>query len=188
MSSSSSKVNLVSAHDVGDPLCDVPTHSLKSPPESNALPLDRSFLCVETPEWEVKRFVVKCFSTPLSTKEISVDLCEFVNSSPNKFLHQKIDLDERIYLPRHVTLRDKKKASKSVNDMGEPTSVPCYLNNESCISEGYSLMSNGSKGRGLKTDNVYKYYKSPYAVATLGGWREGQLRQNTSKGSPPPLW
>ena len=108
MSSSSLIGNEVSPPDVVEPLCDSPPPSLKSPPESNALPLDRSFLCRQTPEWEVKRFLVKCFRTPESTEEIMVDLCDFVNETPDTYFQQKIELDERIYLPCHVMRTGKK--------------------------------------------------------------------------------
>ena len=136
----------------------------------------------------MKRFVVKCFSTPASTEEISVDLCEFVNESPDKYLQQKIELDDRIYLPRHVTLRDKKKNPKSVNDMCEPTSLPCYLNNESCSSEGYSLTSNGSKGRGPKTDNVFAYYKYTLRCQHFGRVARGSTSSKYKQGeSAAPL-
>ena len=87
-----------------------------------------------------------------------MDLCDFVNETPDTRLQQRIELDERIYLPRHVTRTDKKSNPIRVKDMCGPTSVPCYLNNESCSSEGYTLMSNGSKGRGPRTDNVPPYF------------------------------
>ena len=113
MSTSSITGNEVSPPDVLQPLCDSPPPTRKSPPESNALPLDRSFLCRQTSKWEVNRFVVKCFRNPESTDEIMVDLCDFVNETPDTYFQQKIELDERIYLPRHVTRSGKKKESNT---------------------------------------------------------------------------
>ena len=44
-----------------EPLSDSPTPARKSPPELNPFPLDSSFLCRKTSEWEPNDFVVTYF-------------------------------------------------------------------------------------------------------------------------------
>ena len=44
-----------------EPLSDSPTTARKSPPEVNPFPLESSFLCRKTSEWEPNNFVVTYF-------------------------------------------------------------------------------------------------------------------------------
>ena len=108
---------------------------------------------------------------------MKVNLFDFVKETPDTFLQQKIEVDERVYLPRHLIPTEKKENPRGGKDICVPTNVPCYLNNQSCSNEGYTLISNGYKGMGRKTENV-----SAYCKYTLRCQHFGRLVQgSTSK-------
>ena len=89
-----------------------------------------------------------------------MNLLKFVRETPDSFLQQKvIDLDSPLYIPCHLVPTEKKENPRGGKDICVPTNVPCYLNNQSCSNEGYTLISNGYKGMGRKTENVSAYYK-----------------------------
>ena len=125
MSTSSLTGNDVSPPAVLQPLPDCPTPTQKSPPELNPLPPDSSFLCRKTSKWEANDFVLTCFSNSESM-EMKVDLFDFVKDTPDTFLQQKIEVDERVYLPRHLILTEKKENPRGGKDICDPTNLPCY--------------------------------------------------------------
>ena len=107
MSRSGLTGNDVSPPAVLQPLPDSPTPARKSPRELNPFPLDSSFLCRKTSKWEANRFVVTCFSNAESTVEMKVNLFDFVKETPDTYLQQKIEVDERVYLPCHLIPTEK---------------------------------------------------------------------------------
>ena len=120
--------------------------------------------------------------------DMKVNLFDFVKETPDSYLQRKSDVDERVYLPYHLLPTEKKDNPRGGKDICEPKNVPCYLNKESCTTEGYTLISNGSKGRGKKNDNVFAYYKYELRCQHSGRLTRGSTSKKYKQGeSAAPL-
>ena len=101
-----------------------------------------------------------------------MDLFTFMQEIPDKRKKQRPELDDWLYFPPNVVpttsefINGKKKT--------HPTNLSWYLNNTSCINEGFTVMSNGGKGM-RKEDDTTKYFK--YTVRCCG---KSRLDRNNS--------
>ena len=134
------------------------TSTQKAPPGVVPSPLDASFLRHDNAEWEPNNFIVTFFSDADSTVSMKVNFFDFVKETPETYLQQVIKQDTRLYLPPDLFPSGKEANPKGGKDICVTTNLPAFLNNDSCFDEGYTLVSNGSKGRGSLKENVAAIY------------------------------
>ena len=84
---------------------------------------------------------------------MKVNLFAFVEETPDKYLQMKVEKNKQLYLPVDLVSTEKKNP-KGGKDVCVRTNLPAYVNNESCADEGYTLISNGSRARGSRKENV----------------------------------
>ena len=119
---------------------------------------------------------------------MKVNLFDFVKENPDQFPRSKNEIDPQVYLPRHLVPTEKKENPRGGKDICVPTNLPCYLSKESCTTEGYTLISNGWKGVGWKTENGFAYYKHTLRCQHFGRVARGSTLKKYKQGeSAAPL-
>ena len=117
-----------------------------------------------------------------------MNLFDFAKETPNTFLQKKIDVDPRLYLPLHLVPTEKKEIERGGKDICVPMNLPCYRNKQPCTAEGYTLISNGSKGTGRRTEKVSAYYTYTLRCQHFGRVARGSRSKKYKEGeSAAPL-
>ena len=106
---------------------------------------------------------------------MKVNLFDFLKETPDKYLQQVLEKDKRLYIPPDLVPSGKKANPKGGKDIFVLTNLPVFLNNESCFDEGYTLISDGSRGRGSRKENVSAFYSYTLRCQNFGRVVRGLL-------------
>ena len=109
---------------------------------------------------------------PHGLQPFVVDLHKFIQERPDRAKQQRPEKDDILYFPPHVvpTTYKFKNGKKKVD---RPTNLAKVLNDTTCLENGFSVMSNGSKpSRAKFADGTPKHHK--YTVRCCGVGRIGR--------------
>ena len=104
--------------------------------------MDRSCLDATHDLWGIPHLFVDMCTDPNDPTLRTIDLTQFFGNNDNGTRSHHIEFDEKLYFPSFVTPAATKLSD--VNSSGS-VSVADYLNNSSCIENGYCLRTNGTQ-------------------------------------------
>jgi hypothetical protein len=138
--------------------------------------LDYSVLDNVSTEWRAPSFELLMNKDPHGLQPIVVDLHKFIQQNPDTYKRQFPEKDDWLYFPPSVvpttyTFHDGKKK------ISQRTNLSKYLNDTSCIENGFTVMSNGSKpSQATFADSTHKYHK--YTIQCCVHGRTGRKNPN----------
>ena len=101
--------------------------------------MDRSCLDASHESWDIPHLFVDMCTDPNDPIVRTTDLTQFFNSD-DPTGHYQVEYDVKLYFPSFV-----KPTATKLSDVNTSSSVSVadYLNNSSCIDNGYCLRTNG---------------------------------------------
>ena len=115
--------------------------------------MERSCLDASHDSWDIPHLLVDMCTDPNDPIVRTTDLTQFFNSD-DRTGHYQVEYDVKLYFPSFV-----KPGATKLSDVNTSSSVSVadYLNNSSCIDNGYCLRTNG-----------WQSYSSSHAILKIG--------------------